>query len=345
MALQLPSHLQGRVAPDVTSKAVAGMGVTLPPRISIGGNAFTLIDAAGKEYPAGTVLDIAIVDSSDDPPRKRFYREKWQSDSNDPPLCFSSNGIAPSIESVERQARTCAECQFNKRGSAVSEISGVAIKACRDEKWLAVLLPSHPSMLFQLVLTPGSFGNWKNFTKYFGKGVNITDVVTHLSFEAKKSGVLCFEIAGYAQNNPQFISEPVLRFMEKAWAEKATEALIGKTEQIALPAPATQNLLAQAAAEPFASGLPEPQPLQMTPPPQGQAPIQATSQPTQQRRRRNTAAAPAPQHQEAPFMPGAQGPAPVAPTTGLNGPANFGIQQGAEPAQDIQNTLNSLFGS
>ena len=361
MTLQLPAHLQGRQSRNVAAKATAGLGALLPPHISIRGNSFTLVDAAGTEYNAGPALDVCVIDSSE-LPCKRYYRNAWTPDSNEPPTCFSANGLAPSRDASEPQARTCAECQWNVRGSAVSRISGAAIKACRDEKWLAVILPQYPSMIFQLVITPGSFDAWKKYTQYFKGGVDISDVVTHISFEPQVNGVLMFEITGYAQNSPQYISADLLAVIEQAWADKKTDVLVGRNDvPIALPPPAQAPQQAPQQAEqmpPFASGAgaqtatpsfaPQGQPSGL--PTQPATPMQVvpasatTASPSSGRRRRNTAAQTAPQAQpmqQAPFMP--QQPAPAAPAGQPNG--QFGMEAGAAPNPELAATLQGLFGN
>lgn len=367
MTLQLPAHLANRQAHNIAEKAAIGLGATLPPHISIQGNTFTLIDAGGNEAPIGPVLDIVVADSSEQP-AKRFYPpdKPWTKDSKDPPTCQSANGIVPDASSPIKQARTCAECKWNERGSAISKMSGVAIKACRDEKWLAVLLPQYPAMLFQLVITPGSFKNWQAFTKNFGNGVDISDVITRATFQSGDNGVMVFEILGYAQNNPQYISNDILQVLERAWTEKATDILVGRSDQpLALAAP--QAAVPVQEQQPPANFIAAPsagfQPSTATPQFQTSA-GPAAPVVEQPRRRRRTAAEmaaangqpptqpawqqpvpfmpqgqPAPAQPMAPFVPAQQ--APPAPQG--NG-AQFGIAAGAAPNADLTKMLEGVFG-
>lgn len=343
MTLQLPTYLQGRTSRQIATTSSAVIGPTLPPHISIGGSTFTLIDAAGNEYNAGSVLDVVIADSSGKPAPKRYYKKKWTADSNDPPDCWSSDGITPSRDVATPQARTCDECQLNKRGSKISEISGAAIKACRDEIWLAVLLPQYPTMLFQLVITPGSFQNWGLFTKYFEHGVDISDVITRIGFQSGISGVLTFEISGYAQNNTQYISNDILTVLQNAWTENKTAVLTGRSDvTTALHAPAAQPQIEQVQQPvPF---VPAPAALlaafapPMNPPVASQTPMATpAASPSSGRRKRNTAAQPQPAPQQAPFM----SQVPGQP----NGPVpTFGITPGVSANPELTNTLEGLFG-
>ena len=367
MTLQLPQHLQGRQSHNIAEKAAAGIGSSLPPHVSIQGNTFTLIDAGGQEASVGASMDVVVVDVSEQV-AKRFYPpdKPWTKDSKDPPTCWSTNGVVPDASATVKQARACAECQWNERGSAVSKMSGVAIKACRDEKWLAIMLPAYPQMLFQLVVTPGSFKNWQAYTKNFGNGVDMSDVITRLDFQQGDNGVMTFEILGYAQNQPQFISNDIAKVLDSAWAEKKTDILVGRNDQpIALAAPTVETayngglpvqVQPQQGAVPFS-----PAPFAaMTTPQTTVAGSVGQGQPVEQpqRRRRRTAAemaaaqgqpqqqaAPAnPAPMQAPFASQAQ-PATFqpAPAPGGNG-ATFGMQEGVTPNPELAKTLEGLFG-
>ena len=332
--VNLPAHLANRQSRNLTGKAVAGLGSLLPPHISIQGNTFTLIDAAGNEQTAGATLDCVVVDVSD-VNCKKYFGKAWEPGSNDPPDCWSANGVAPSRDAVSPQARTCAECPHNVRGSKISAISGAAIKACRDEKWLALLLPSIPNMLFQLVLTPGSFDNWKAYNKKFeGNGMDLDFVITRLSFVAKTNGVLAFDAPG-------FVEPQITALVDAALAEKKTDVLVGRND---VPRdPALMPPQGQSAA-----------PLSLAPAPTAASPSTGTAfgsapnspiatpaaSPSEngRRKRRNTAQAEAPAaapQTMAPFRPQQEAPA---------GNGAFGMASGVEPNAEIAGAINSVFG-
>lgn len=354
MNLALPAHLQGRDHAGIAQRAAEALGSPLPPHISIRGNTFTLVDAAGAEYNAGPTLDVVVVDSSGKPPPKRYYRDKWKPDSNEPPTCKAANGIAPDRDAAEPQARTCAECEMNKRGSKVSELSGVAIKACRDEVWLAVLLPAYPTMLFQFIITPGSFENWGPYLSNFSRGVDVSDVITRISFKPQVNGVLLFEILGYAQNNPQYISAELLTVIQKAQAEDKTSILVGRGEQqVALPAP--QQVQQPAPFVPATALTAAPQFMQTAQQPAPQfspAAVAPPSEPTRRKRRTQAQiqADSQPQQppvgfgQAAPFAPQATAPGQPGGGPAAGNGAQFGMAPGATPNADLQNALAGLFG-
>ena len=351
MTNQLPAHLQGLASRGLAEKAASFLGSTQPPHVSIQGNTFTLIDSSNNEIPLGPTMQACIVDVSDVKCKKYFAKE-WEPNSNDPPDCWSANGVAPSREAPAPQARTCAECKWNMRGSKVSKISGAAIKACRDEVWLALLLPQYSNMLFQLVITPGSFETWGNYLQKFKQmpGLDLVHILTQFSFVPKVNGVIDFAAANY-------IDAALADAAGKALGAKATDIYVGRNDvpiQGALPAPAAQHALPTIEPQqvqqsaPFTpapvpnAGFPltvtAPQPTQIASP----APVASPSEQQPTRRRRRTAAEMAadqavgqspPTQIEAPFMQNAGQPAP-----------NFGIQQGVAPNQDLANTLDSLFG-
>lgn len=329
MVNQLPSYLQNRQSRTVTERAASGLGGSMPPHISIQSNRFTLIDAAGNEQDEGGSIDVCVADVSD-VNCKRYYGDKpWTPDSNDAPVCWSANGVGPSRDAPSPQNAICATCKHNERGSAISKVSGAAIKACRDEKWLAVIPTKYPTMMFQLVLTPGSFKNWKTFLKPFEThGVDISDTVTKMAFEPKVNGVIQFAAAQNPQGGVVWIDEGTAKAREAALASKSTDLLVGRFD---VP---IQGQLAAPRQETLASPLEQPQTAFGGASPQ--------EPPAGGRKRRNTADAPPPlasgfgnaPAQQAPFMPPAQ----------PNGDAAFGMATGAEPNAALASTLEGLFG-
>lgn len=379
-ALALPAHLQGRQASGVTARAAEGMGSSLPPHISIQGNKFTFVDASGNEAPPMLTFDGYIIDVSDHM-NKRYYDKKYDAKATtyEPPKCWSSNGIGPSRDATVPQASTCELCPQNERGSAVSAMSGVAIKACRDERWIAIMNPAFGNMVFQLVITPGSFKNWKGFVAQLENyKVDPGWVQTRFGFEDGTNGVLNFTLINWTP--PE-----VLQVIDAALAEKKTDAIVGRLDQPrqgALPAPAQQATAAQLPPNQFAPagfapaqtmaapqqeiippGAPQApfgQPTSFAPAiaPAGTAPVgfgaptgnagnvtpASPSEPAQptQRRRRNSAAAAAPVQNPGPAPSGAP-PAPFAPAPAPQAPF-AGQPAGAAPVQNPGSPTGNTFG-
>jgi hypothetical protein len=329
--MQLPAYLQGRQSRSLVDRALTGMGSVLPPHISIGGNRFTLIDAAGGKKPVETLhLDVCVIDLSDQM-AKQYYEFDYEPGSDDPPTCFSDNGITPSPGSSKVQARTCAECPQNARGSATSKLSGKPIKACRDEKRLAVIILGVPDMLFQLKVTPGSFKNWAAYVERCkSQGVDMDVLVTRLSFEADKNGVLTFTPANW-------IDAPTADIRDKAWAAKATDALVGRGE-VALPPPAATQL-GVIAADPFtAHAAVAQQPFGTAIPPSA-PPAAGTAAPAPGKRTRRTKAEMEAERQGAAAAPASQ----VAPFRETPHGAPFGIATPAPIPAAVDAALDSFF--
>lgn len=351
MVNQLPAYLQNRQSKTVTDRAAAGLGGSMPAHISIQGNSFTLIDAAGNEQNEGGTLDVCIADVSDVNCKRYYGDKKWTPDSNDAPLCWSANGVGPSRDASQPQNAICATCKHNERGSAISAISGASIKACRDEKWLAVIPVKYPTMLFQLVLTPGSFKNWKTFLKPFEThDVDISDTVTRLSFEAKATGVMAFTPAQTPQGQVIWIDENTAKAREAALTGKATDALVGRNDvpiQAPLAAPVQtaqithQQPAQEAQPNPFDQNAATPS--MQTAQPQQAAQLPATpASPSNGRKKRNTAEVlPA---QTGAFGGQAPAQAPFMPAAQPNGGVAFGMAEGAAPNAALQSTLDNLFG-
>ena len=369
----LPAHLQNRQVQDFTDYADAGLGTMLPPHVSIQGNQFTLIDATGQEFQPMPVMDVVIVDRST-VTCKMYFGKEWVLGSEDPPLCWSSNGIGPSRDAAVPQARTCAECDKNVRGSAVSKLSGAAIKACRDEYHMAILLPSMSTMMFRYVLTPGSFENWQGYVaKFKNSNVKISMVLTRMAFQPKTNGVVTFESVNY-------IDEVTNNIVLKALAEKATDALCGRLDQprtAALPPPQGYGAITQITVAPnttsvnVASDAPierpqvqQPGPFVPTPAANVAAPGLSAPNPVQPaattspselapagRRRRRTAAemqaanGPAPSGQPMP-APAAAPQAPFPHAATAQPAPQFGIAQGQEVAAnpELSGMLDDFFG-
>ena len=378
----LPAYLQNMNVPNLSERAFVGLGSVMPPHISIRGNRFTLVDSSGNEEAVNTIhLDVAIADMSE-VVCKTYFKNEWDPASKDPPMCFSANGIAPSREAINPQSHTCAECPKNVRGSAVSKMSGAAIKACRDEKWIAVIVVGYPKdMLFRLVLTPGSFTNWRSFAERFrGQQVTFQHVITRLSFEAGVNGVLTFSIPQEVPTGG-WLDERTAQLVVKAVGSKATDKYVGRDDvprQLSAPVEIAQAPLS--AAQPTAQpgpGFSMPSPSGPFAPPQAPAALSAASPSTptappqtqiappaqaaspsegQGRRQRRTKAemeaarAGQPAVQQAPAaQPSAAGgftPAPFRPAepAQANGPApQFGMSTGVTPNPELQATLADMF--
>lgn len=342
--MQRPTYLQN--TPDLSDRAVQGMGTVLPPHITPKSGQFVLVDGAGNKKLHGATLDFVVADIADHVAKLYYPPDRpWTPDSADPPECFSQNGIGPSRDAVTPQARTCAECPNNVRGSKISP-TGASVKACRDEVLLAVIVPQYPNMLFQMKVTPGSFKNWRKHieeAKNVSPGDHVGTILTRATFDPEAPNEILFKAVAYPD-------EATWTARTKAISTKSTDILVGRLDRPReLPAPAAQQVGMMAA--PTTGGQ-----LQGSTPPavqdgfgQQAAPPATQAQPEPQKRHRRTKAeiaadevaktpqAPNPQPQMAPFRPD-------TPPAG-NGAA-FGINPNPPgPSADIQASLDAAFGA
>jgi hypothetical protein len=354
---QVPDYLQNRQSRGLAAKVSQNLGTSSPPYLSILGNKFTLVDAAGNEQPIATYeadpnkvmrgqypgpfADVLIIDVNDHVSRI-FYDVPFDptAQSYQPPACFSHNGMAPSKLASAPQSPTCAACPNATWGSATSNVSGKPIPACAQYQQVAVLLAGH-DMPFLLRIPPNSLKNYRGYAEQFrGQAFDMDGVLTRLSFVSQ--GTLAFIPCAYPPQG-------MILQLDKAISAKATDAMVGRLDvsiQGALPAPNTSSPTS-AAALPVAA--PVAQPVAFAPPTSAPtltsqpslvasgtpAPAVAPSGRGRPRRNTATAAPPAPQQMNAPFM---EAPPQAAPGQ------SFGMAPGVPPNAELSATLDNLFG-
>lgn len=241
----LPAHLQNRRG-GLTNAVSQGLSSGAPPYISIAKNRFTLIDAAGNERPLQTLHADVVIVQANPTVSKVYYDKPFDPSASEfsPPACFSDNGIGPSRQSQKPQSTTCAACPNNVWGSDVSRVSGKATKACNDVKKIAVVLAESPDMPFLLRVPPASLKHLSAYVKTIAaqnagnRQVEVSDVVTRVTFDPQVQGVLNFAPVGW-------IDERTAAAMDKIWDAKAADDLVGLNDTpyqgpIGLGAPAAQ---------------------------------------------------------------------------------------------------------
>ncbi len=303
--------------PRLLDHAADNLGRTMPPRLSIDANRFTLIDSGGNEKPIQALfLDVCFVDLN--PKVSKMYWGKTYDPNaagGDIPVCWSDNGTAPSSQAATPQSSNCMSCPHNAIGSAISKFSGAKIKACVDMKKLAFIVPGDPdNMIFLMTVKPGSFKNWQTYINFLkaqkftdGSSPDLPDVVTRLEFESQ--GVLKFSPVAPVPGNQALLAQ-----REAAWNKGTSGDIVGLNDvpySAQIAAPAAQP---QLAAPPQPQQVAQPAPLS----PNAFAPhVEQPAAPKRGRKKGATAdngfQAPA---QPAPFMaqpnpPPATAPAPA----------------------------------
>jgi hypothetical protein len=214
----LPSHLKALELDD-TTKSLMGGGSGGSKRISIEGGVWRLL-VNGKEIAQKEErnLNVVIVGAAAKVSRT-FYAGVYKKGQSTAPDCWSANGDYPDASVENAQAKSCATCPQNVKGSGQGEG-----RACRFSQRLAVVLDNDiGGDVFQLTLPStsifgeGEVGKWplQMYAKMIGgKGVPITAVVTEMRFDT-------------ASSTPKITFKPV-RFLE---ANEITQAIEqGKTD-------------------------------------------------------------------------------------------------------------------
>jgi hypothetical protein len=272
-----PVQLAGRRRAGVLASMQHGLSQVAPPRISLKAMAFTLVDSMGVQIPMqlfdqqfGRYIDVVIIGAN--PSKSKVYYEfEYDPTKDEPPTCFSDNGIGASSQASSPQNAEggflCATCPNNVWGSSTSRMTNKPTKACNDRKKLAVLVCNDPAQLvYQLNIPPASLKNLSALATAL-RGHQITDsegqraadpgdVVTRIYFNPQKQGELLFQPIGFHQQMYPYVDG----LIEKVDASGAIETAIGTDDRpvsAALPAPAPVQQLAA----------PQPMPQMQAPPP------------------------------------------------------------------------------
>ena len=187
----LPAHLQS-LELDETTRALMGSGGGGSKRISIEGGVWRLL-VNGKEIAQKEErnLNVVVVAASSKVARM-YYAGVYKKGVSTPPDCWSANGDYPDASAKQPQAKSCATCPQNVKGSGQGDG-----RACRFSQRIAVVLDNDiGGDVFQLVLPStsifgeGEAGKWplQMYAKMIGsKGVPITAVVTEMRFDTASS--------------------------------------------------------------------------------------------------------------------------------------------------------------
>lgn len=240
------NNIPARYRNNLVQAAAAGIATPQPAHISLSDNRFTLVDAAGNERVHQMLyLDMIIADANRNV-SKIFYDTAFTGrDDGAAPVCYSDNGMAPSVQADKPQAQTCAVCPNNAWGSAVSQMTGKGVKACRDYKKIAVVLPDQPSMIFQLRVPPASLKALAAYARSLsahninGRPADLCDAITRVEFESQ--GVIKFTPVGQ-------INDAQGALLDDIAAKDLTADIVGNNDvprQGALPAPAQAAPAAQ----------------------------------------------------------------------------------------------------
>jgi len=187
---QLPSFARKGELSSIAKALTGGSTGTSMKRISTKGGVFRLI-AGGKEVAAieDRHLDVVIVNAAPKVSRT-FYAGQFVEGQASAPNCWSADGDLPDASIAEPQAKSCATCPQNVKGSGQGDS-----RACRFSQRLAVVLANDiEGDVMQLTLAATSiFGKedgdkrpLQAYARYLAaQNISPETLVTRLKFDTK----------------------------------------------------------------------------------------------------------------------------------------------------------------
>ena len=207
------------------------------PTVSIKGKVFTLKRGDEKtlitnadDEPARS-LEVVILKAgpAGDKLAKVYYKSGYTEGSDAKPLCYSNDGIAPSINATEPQCKTCAACPQNVWGSHVSE-DGKKGKACSDPKRLAIAPAGQINDPMLMRVPAASLKALTAFGQQLAKrGVPYQAVVAKIGFDYSVAHpALTFKPVG-------FVDEGTLGEIKEAMESDLVKRICGEVEDLYVP--------------------------------------------------------------------------------------------------------------
>lgn len=255
--IQIPAHL-ARVMnqPSALSTALAGGlgGGSEYPRISIKGSRFRIVDSGTETVLEDTKLSVVVV-GANARLSKTFYAKQWTPDAEPAsPDCYSLDGIKPAADSTDPQNDKCADCPMNAWGSKVTPM-GTKIKACGDQKRLAVVASNDPTgPVYLLQVTPAALKGLSAYQKELSmRGIPVEAVKTVITFDTDASfPKLMFKFGG-------FLEEDDYNEVEKLFGSDVVMEITGE-KAAAAPEPEPERKAKPTAVKAKPAPKPEPEP-------------------------------------------------------------------------------------
>ena len=230
----LPAFLQETFG--ITNDLIVSGGGGFPT-VSIKGKVFTLKRGDEKtlitnadDEPARS-LEVVILKAgpAGDKLAKVYYKSGYTEGSDAKPLCYSNDGIAPSINATEPQCKTCAACPQNVWGSHVSE-DGKKGKACSDSKRLAIAPAGQINDPMLMRVPAASLKALTAFGQQLAKrGVPYQAVVAKIGFDYSVAHpALTFKPVG-------FVDEGTLGEIKEAMESDLVKRICGEIEDLYVP--------------------------------------------------------------------------------------------------------------
>lgn len=235
---KIPAHLASRIGAGsaLGSALSGGMSGESVPRISIKGGKFRLKEDGAETILSDSVLETVIVGAN---PRlsKSYYATKWNPKVEpEAPDCFSMDGVRPDSSVAAPENDLCATCPKNAWGSAVTD-NGQQLKACADQKRLAVVSADDPSgTIYLLLVTPAALKGLNQYHKELAvRGIPAEVVRTRVSFDPDASfPKLMFSFGGFLDEDTQEVVDGLFNTPE---AKAITGELVVEQKPVASSKP------------------------------------------------------------------------------------------------------------
>jgi hypothetical protein len=205
-------------------------------RIRKSGEETLHVDPDGNALPT---IDVVLVQANP-MPSKIHYDKAFEEGTNEPPRCFSNDGIKPDVSVQNPINKICASCPNNVWGSRITD-NGKKSRLCSDARRMAVVFANdlyengNDCQKFLLRVPPASLNPLKDYAEKVlaPKGIPFFGIVTRIGFDVQAA-------------HPQFVFKPA-RFLNDEEAE-AIVALRG-SEDIKRILAEAQEFPAAAAAD------------------------------------------------------------------------------------------------
>lgn len=221
----LPAYLTEGANPDINKDVYTG---PVFPTMSIKGKVFTIVKDGVKKIltkpddPDEVAQSIGVVILRINMNSKVFYDKKYSEGESDGarPTCYSYDGVAPSHNALQPQAKKCALCPKNQWGSKLTE-DGKKGKLCSDNARIAISAPDRIEPMLVRV-PPASLKNLREAVKAVNaRKVPYNATVMKIGFDPQQpSPTLTFKPIG-------LLPEPTYRQVEAEYDGEMVRAIVG----------------------------------------------------------------------------------------------------------------------
>lgn len=261
MEAGLPAHIASAFGVQANNDLTNGVNASYPI-LSYKGKAWHVVegdtrnlvaDDNGEPVPS---LEVVILKANPNI-GKTYYPSGYEEGSNERPVCYSNDSVAPAADSPEIQATKCAICPHNQFGSKITE-NGARGKACSDFRRLAVAPAGDLERPMLLRVPAASLKELVAYADMLNKRkVPYQALVTRVGFDHTVAyPKLSFKMVRWLDETQ---ANAVLSLLDSSMvasitAENAVSPEIGDDEFEALgPAPAHVQPAAEVAAKPAAT--------------------------------------------------------------------------------------------